>query len=189
MQNVDKVKAAAAAKRTAAIGILSGVAIFAYGLWISRSHITHIGYALELSRFEAETLFVLVDFLALYGKVLMSRRLSAKTRRYGFKVMLAGLAMSTGCNVASGLLDGRFGAAFYGLFVVVIIVIVEIGVSITKAKTVSTEIRVRAPKAPAEALTPRQLAARKGAETKRRNAAMPVSPGMGPVGEYAGRTA
>jgi len=181
----DKAKAAAAAKRTAVVGILSGVAMFAYGLWISRGHITHIGHWLELSRFEAETLFLLVDFLALYGKVLTSKRLSAKTRRYGFKVMMFGLGLSTICNVGSGLLVERIGAAFYGVFVVMIIVIVEYGVSITKAKTTSTT--PRAPKT--EVLTARQIAARKGAETRARKATAPVSPGVGPVGDYAGRKA
>lgn len=165
----DKIKAAKAAKRTAIAGILSGVAMFAYGLWISRSHITHIGHALELTQFEAETLFVLVDFLALYGKLLTNHRLTAKTRRYGFKLMLAGLAMSTVCNVASGLLTGRVGAAGYGAFVVVIIVAIEYGVSITKAKTVNTEPRSRKVE-PEPVLTPRQVSARKGAETRRANA-------------------
>lgn len=136
--NVDKVKAAKAARRTAVLGILSGVAMFAYGLWVSRTHITHIGHALRLSEFEAETLFVLVDFLALYGKVMTSKHLQAKTRRYGFKVMMFGLALSVACNVTSGILAGSLGAAVYGLFVVVIIVIVEYGVSITRAKTVNT---------------------------------------------------
>ena len=146
--NEDKVKAVKAARRTAVIGILSGLAMFAYGLWVSRTHITHIGHALRLTGFEAETLFVLVDFLALYGKVMTSRRLTAKARRYGFKVMLFGLSLSVGCNVASGILAGSLGAAIYGLFVVVIIVIVEYGVSITKAKTTNTASRSTGTAAP-----------------------------------------
>lgn len=176
MNNNDKLKAAKAAKRTAVLGILSGVAMFAYGLWISRGHITHVGHALHLSDFEAGTLFVLVDFLALYGKLLTSKRLSAKTRRYGFRVMLGGLVLSTGCNIASGLLAGNLGAAVYGVFVVVIIIAVEYGVSITKAKTVNTA--TRGPK-PAPVLTTRQIAARKGAATRARNATAPVSPAVG----------
>lgn len=185
----DKLKAAAAAKRTAIYGILSGVAIFAYGLWISREHITHIGHWLGLSAFEAATLFILVDFLALYGKLLTSKRLAAKTRRYGFRVMLTGLALSTACNVTSGILRGKPGAAVYGLFVVVIIVIVEYGVSITKAKTVNTEGRTRTPKAPEPVLTPRGRKCEPGCTCKRHVSRYPVSPGVGPVGEYAGRKA
>lgn len=188
MQN-DKLKAAKAAKRSAVIGVLSGVAMFAYGLWVSRGHITHIGYWLQLSRFEAETLFVLVDFLALYGKVLTSKRLSAKTRRYGFKVMLTGLALSTLCNVGSGLLAGALGAAFYGVFLVAIIVIVEYGVSITRAKTVSTEPRQRTPKAPEVVRPAGSRKCEPGCTCKRHKAAYPVSPGVGPVSEYAGRKA
>lgn len=180
----DKDKAAAAARRTARIGILSGVLIFGYGLWVSRSHITHIGHWLDLSRFEAETLFILVDFLALYGKVLTSPRLSAKTRRYGFRVMMLGLALSTVCNVGSGLIAGKIGGAIYGVFLVAIIVVVEYGVSITKAKTKSPTVR-----ATGQSPTPRQLAARKAAATRARKATAPVSPGVGPVGDYAGRKA
>lgn len=165
----DKAKAVKAARRTAVIGILSGLAMFAYGLWVSRTHITHIGHALKLSGFEAETLFVLIDLIALYGKLLTSKRLSARTRRYGFKVMMFGLALSVICNVASGVLAGSLGAAIYGLFVVVIIVIVEYGVGITKAKTVNAE---RRPRTNAVELTARQRGARKAAETRRRNAAI-----------------
>lgn len=159
----DKLQAARAARRTARIGIASGVLMFAYGLWVSRTHITEIGHWLELSRFEAETLFVLVDFLALYGKLLTSGRLSAKTRRYGFKVMMIGLALSTACNIGSGVIANRVGAAAYGLFLVVIIVLVEYGVSITKAKAAQAP---RTPKAPPAARAPR----------KRTPRAVPVSP-------------
>lgn len=183
----DKLKAARAAKRTAVIGILSGVAIFAYGLWISRSHITHIGYALKLSAFEAETLFVLVDFLALYGKLMTSKRLTAKARRFGFRVMLTGLAMSTACNVASGILHGSAGGAIYGLVVVVIIVIVEYGVSITKAKTVNTESRpTRAPQAPAAAVVnTRRCAPGCMCGKHKRSGVNPISPGRVPLAEVS----
>lgn len=145
MKKTEEQKAASAAKRTVFVGILSGVAIFAYGLWISRSHITHIGYWLGLSPLEAETLFVFIDFLALYGKLLTSRRLKAKTRRYGFRVMLAGFVLSTACNIGSGLLLGSLGVAGYGVLIVAIIIAVEYGVSITEAaKSESTESPVEA---------------------------------------------
>lgn len=182
----DKVKAAVAAKRTMVTGVLCGVALVTYGLWISRGHITHIGYAIGLDAFEAETLFLLVDFLYLYGKMLASKRLSAKTRRIGGKFMIAGGAASLACNVASGVLSGSIGKSAYGAVLVGIIAALEYAIANTKAKTV---VKQQARAATAAPLTPRQLAARKGAETRRRNALAPVSPGVGPVGTYAGRKA
>lgn len=180
----DKLKAAKAAKRTMVMGIVSGALIALYGLWISRGHITHIGYALKLTPFEAETLFVLVDFLAIYGKVLTNRRLVAKTRRIGYRMMLTGGALSLACNVASGVMSGGFGAAGYGAFVVGIVAWLEYAIANTRAKSISLEPRTpRARKASEPELTPRQVAARKGAETRRRNATAPVSPGEVPLSE------
>jgi len=178
----DKLKAAAAAKRTMVAGIISGALIALYGLWISRSHITHIGYALGLGKLEAETLFVFIDFIAIYGKVLTSKRLAAKTRRIGYRFLMFGGAASLVCNVASGVLSGSFGAAIYGAFIVGIVAALEYAIANTKAKATATA--TRAPREPEP--TARQLAARKGAATRARNAAMPVSPGVGPVGAYAG---
>lgn len=179
----DKLKAAAAAKRTMAAGIISGALIALYGLWISRSHITHIGYALGLGKLEAETLFVFIDFIAIYGKFLTSKRLAAKTRRIGYRFLMFGGAASLVCNVASGILDGSFGAAIYGAFIVGIVAALEYAIANTKAKA-TAKATTGAPRQPKP--TARQLAARKAAATRARNAAMPVSPGVGPVGAYAG---
>jgi hypothetical protein len=183
----DKLQATETARKIVNSGLTFGVILGIYTLWISRDHITHIGYAIGLGGFEAQTLFLLVDFIAVYGKVLTNRKLSAKTRRIGKQGLLTGLGLSLVCNVMSGLIKGGIipadlavggvGAAIYGVFIVAMLVWIEHAVSNTKAKASTTERRApRAPKAPAEALTPRQIAARKGAETKRRNAAMPVSP-------------
>lgn len=181
----DKLKAAAAAKRTVAMGIVSGLLIALYGLWISRGHITHIGYALKLTPFEAETLFVLVDFLAIYGKVLTHKRLQAKTRRIGYRMMLAGGTLSLTCNVASGVMSGGIGAALYGAFVVGIVAWLEYAIANTKAKATQTAARApRAAKATTQPeLTARQVSARKGAETRKRNAAAQISPGRVPLVE------
>ncbi|MET0904303.1 MAG: hypothetical protein ABWZ52_13775 [Acidimicrobiales bacterium] len=132
----DKIKAAAAAKRTVITGMASGALIALYGLWISRSHITHIGYAIGLNPLEAETLFVFIDFVAIYGKMLTSKRLSAKTRRIGYKFLAFGGVASLGCNVASGILHGSIGGAAYGAFIVGIVAALEYAIANTKAKAV-----------------------------------------------------
>lgn len=132
----DKIKAAAAAKRTVITGLVSGALIALYGLWISRDHITHIGYALGLTPLEAETLFIFIDFVAIYGKMLTSKRLSAKTRRIGYKFLAFGGAASLACNVASGILRGSVGGAVYGAFIVGIVAALEYAIANTKAKAV-----------------------------------------------------
>lgn len=183
----DKLAAVETARKIAKSGVMFGVVLGLYTLFISRDHITHIGYVLGLGAFEAETLFLLIDFVAVYGKVLTNRNLSAKTRRIGKQGLLAGLGLSLVCNVVSGLIKGGIipadlpmrgvGAAIYGAFIVGMLVWIEHAVSNTKAKAVNPERRPRAPKAPAPVtLTPRQIAARKGAETKRRKATEQVSP-------------
>jgi hypothetical protein len=177
----DKTKIAVAVGRAKAIARVIGVGLLAYGLWLSRGHITEVGYAIGLAVFEAETLFVLVDVVALFGKLLTSRLFVAKTRRIGYKLMALGGLLSLAANVAAGVLHGSLGRALYGAGIVAMIVLIEYATVNIKGKTVNTEPRApRQPKAP-EQLTPRQIAARKGAETKRRNAVAPTSPGMAPV--------
>lgn len=168
----DKIRIARAVGRAKAIARIIGVGLLAYGLWLSRGHITEIGYAIGLSVFEAETLFVLVDIVALLGKLLTSRLFVAKTRRIGYKLMVVGGALSLAANVTAGLLHGGLGRALYGAGVVAMIVLIEYATVNIKGKTVNTEPRAR--KAP-EPITPRQAAARKGAETRRRNATATAS--------------
>ena len=88
--NANDIKAANAARRTVAFGLVSGALFAIYCLYLSREHITYVGYFLRLKPIEAETLFLFVDFLALFGKMLTSRHLSAKTRRIGYKWMIGG---------------------------------------------------------------------------------------------------
>ena len=150
----DKIKAAAAAKRTMVIGVVSGALIALYGLVISREHITEVGHAIGLNKLEAETLFVFVDFIALYGKMLTSKRLAAKTRRIGYRFLVFGGLASLACNVVAGFLHGKIGAAGYGAFIVGIVAALEYAIANTKAKTTSTapaEPRTRKTSAAAEA--------------------------------------
>lgn len=173
--------------RRVAAGLASGALMLAYGLWISRSHITHVGYMIGLSGFEAETLFILVDFIALFGKSLTSRHLQAKTRRNGRQMMIGGLLLSLACNVVSGAMSGGWGPAGYGVFVVAMVVWLEKVTGEIKAKQQSVK-RERTPKPPA-AVVPGSRKCQPGCACRKHASRYPVSPGVGPVGDYAGRKA
>ncbi len=130
----DKILAARAAKRTQVFGIVSGALIALYGLVISRDHITHVGHAIGLNDLEAKTLFIFIDFVAIYGKLLTSKRLKAKTRKIGYGFLAFGGLASLTCNVASGIIGGSFGAATYGAFIVAIVAGLEYSVANTLAE-------------------------------------------------------
>lgn len=166
MQHIDKAAAIAAAKRIANSGIAFGLVLGLYTLFVSREHITHIGYLIGLKPFEAETLFLLVDFIAIFGKLLTNRKLSAKTRRIGRQGLWAGLLLSLVCNVASGLLSGGYGAAIYGAFIVGMLLWIEYAVANIKAK--ASAPRSRSTEAtPVKRVNPtRSAAARKGHATR-----------------------
>jgi hypothetical protein len=172
MHNIDKAKAMAAAKRIATSGIVFGIVLGLYTLFVSRTHITHIGYAIGLPTFEAETLFLLVDFIAIFGKLLTNRKLSAKTRRIGRQGMKTGLILSLICNVASGLMTGGYGAAGYGAFIVGMLLWIEYAVANIKPKTSAPRSASTTPAQPARRTNPvRSEAARKGHATRAAKAA------------------
>lgn len=153
--------------------------ILVYALAVSATHIAHVGHALlRLPSFEANTLFILIDVAAVVGKILRLGFFAPTTRRTGARLFFTAGALSLTCNAASGWLSGGYGPAAYGVFVVLMALYMEHVVAkikpaaaVTKAKNANREKASSAP-----ALTPRQIAARKGAETKRRKAAEPVSP-------------
>src|SRR5258708_4158435 len=116
-------------RRTVAMGILSGALIAVYGLFLSREHITFIGHAMRLTDMEAETLFIFLDVVAIFGKMLMSTRLVAKTRRIGRSLLIAGGSVSLICNVASGIMHDSIGAAVYGAGIVGLVAWLEYAVA------------------------------------------------------------
>ncbi len=156
----DKARAADTARRIATSGITFGVALGIYTLVVSREHITHVGQAIGLNTFEANTLFLLIDFIAVFGKVLTNSKLAAKTRRIGREGLFSGLGLSLVCNVVSGLIKGGIipadlsgsgiGAAGYGAFVVALLVWIERAVSNCRPKA-SVERKPKADKPPAPA--------------------------------------
>jgi hypothetical protein len=152
--------------------------ILLYVLYVSRDHITHIAHWIGLGGYQAATLFILIDLPAVIGRVLQTRYFANSTKRVGRRLTYSSGALSLACNVGSGIITGSPGVAGYGAFIVVMFMVLESVVTkikpaaaVTRAKNAATEAKPSAP-----ALTPRQIAARKGAETKRRKAIAPVSP-------------
>lgn len=142
----DKIRIARAVQRAKTIARMIGAGLLAYGLYLSAGHITEVGQFIRLNSIEAHTLFVFIDIVALFGKLLTSSLLVAKTRRIGYKLMMLGGGLSLACNVAAGAVRSDWGRAGYGAFIVAMIVLIEYATVNIKGKTVNTE--GRKPKAP-----------------------------------------
>jgi len=125
--------------RGAVIAVVSMIMVLA--LYVSKDHITDVAHRIGLVGYQAETLFVLIDVVALIGKVLQLKYFAASTRKVGKRLMIAAGVISLTCNVASGWLSGGYGPAGYGVFVVVLFLVLESVVlkikpaaSVTRAK-------------------------------------------------------
>lgn len=145
----DKIRIARAVKRAKTIARLIGVGLLAYGLYISAGHITEIGFALKLASAEAHTLFVFIDVVALFGKLLTASYFVARTRRIGYRLMGMGGGLSLACNIMAGVILGAYGRAIYGAFIVGMIVLIEYATVNIKGKTINTEGRKPRAQAPA----------------------------------------
>jgi hypothetical protein len=147
--------------------------IMVYALWVSRDHITHVAHLIGLDGYPAGTLFIFIDLPALIGKVLNTKYFAASTRKMGRRMMVCSGSLSLACNVVSGIFAGGLGPAGYGAFIVVMFLALESVVTrikpaaaVTRAKRGSVKTTPASP-----ALTTRQIAARKGAATRKANAA------------------
>lgn len=163
--------------------------ILVYALVVSAKHIAHVGHAAKLPAFEANTLFVLIDVAAVVGKILRMWFFSAATRRTGTRLFVMAGTLSLACNVASGWLTGGYGPAAYGVLVVLMALYMEHVVTrikpaaaVTRAKNAASETKTSAAPARSRKCAP-------GCTCKKHAARYPVSPGVGPVGTYAGRKA
>lgn len=160
--------------RSAVIAVVSSIMVLA--LYVSKDHITDVAHRIGLVGYQAETLFVLIDVVALIGKVLQLKYFAASTRKVGKRLMIAAGVVSLACNVASGWLSGGYGPAGYGVFVVVLFLVLENVVlkikpaaAVTRAKNVAngtTAPRKRAP---------RKAVAKRAPKTSTTTAATPVS--------------
>jgi hypothetical protein len=122
---------------------------------LSSTHIVQTGQRLGLG-WEAWTLPMFVDGIALVGKVSMLKRFSRAFRRSGFRLLMLGGTLSLACNVYAG---ENLGQRIFGVLVVAGFMLLESHA--TKAGH-ATAIEHNAPHAPAAA---------------------PVSPGMPPAAD------
>lgn len=129
------------ADRVKAVVTVVSTLILVYVAYVSRDHITLIGYRLHIEAYQAETLFVLIDLPALVGKALQLKYFAASTRKFGRKLTYFSGGGSLACNMIAGYLTGGVGAAGYGLFIVIMFLIMEVTItkirpaaSVTKAK-------------------------------------------------------
>lgn len=173
----DRIKAAVTAVSTL---------ILLYVAYVSRDHITMIGHALRIENYQAQTLFVLVDLPALVGKAMQLKNFSFGTRRFGRKLTYFSGSLSLVCNVVAGYVSGGWGAAGYGVFIVVMFVIMETAVTKIKPAAAVTKAKNAAPVKATGRKCPKGCTC--GKHSRGGNAA-PVSPGVGPVGQYVGRKA
>jgi len=130
-----------AADRIRALVTVVASGILVYALYVSREHIAHVGHTVGLRPSEAETLFILVDIPIIVGKLMALAYFAPTTRRAGRKLMVAGIAVSLACNVASGWIGGGLGPAAYGVFVVGMALAMEW--AITKIKPAGAITRAR----------------------------------------------
>lgn len=150
--------------------------IMGYALFVSRDHITYVAHLIHLTGYQAATLFVFIDLPAMIGKVLQLKYFAVSTHKIGRKLMIATGTLSLVCNIVAGFFGGGYGPAGYGAFIVVMFVVLEsVIVKIKPAIAVTRKKNAEAAKTPKP--TARQIAARKAAATRKRNAAAPVSPG------------
>lgn len=160
--------------------------ILTYALFVSATHIAHVGHFVGLKALEANTLFVLIDVPIVVGKLMVQRYFAPTTRRTGRRLMVAGLAASLACNVSSGLIGAGYGAATYGVLVVAMALAMENAIgkikpasAVTKARNAAT-IKKASTKAPA-ARKPRTPKAPKPVtvEVLEKAYAMPAAPVSG----------
>lgn len=162
--------------------------VMCYALFVSREHVTEVATWLGVPGWQAATAFILVDLPALIGKLLQTKYFSHSTRKVGTRLTYFSGAISLACNIGAGVILGSFGAAGWGAFVVIMFLVLESVVvkikpaaAVTRAKNAASA--TAKPASTTAEPTARQLAARKGAETRKRNAAAQVSPGRVPLVE------
>jgi hypothetical protein len=171
------------------VGIIVAISlVMVYALVVSREHVTEVAHWLGVPGWQAETAFILVDLPALIGKVLQVKYFAHSTRKVGTRLTYLSGGISLACNIGAGLILGSYGAAGWGAFVVVMFLVLESVIvkirpaaAVTRAKNAANG--TAQPASTTAEPTARQLAARKGAETRKRNAAAQISPGRVPLAE------
>jgi len=136
-------------------GFLAAAAVGSYG------NIVGLAHDLGVSSDHAWTTPLLIDGVALMGKLLRSRNLAATAHRAGLRLMLFGGVLSLAANVLHG---HTWGDRIYGALLVVGFIVVE------RASDHLAPAPVAKPVDP-DLTAKRKAAAAKGAATRKRNAA------------------
>lgn len=129
------------ASRIRAWIVAAVTAVMVYALVVSAAHIIHVAQTVGVPGWQAKTAWVLVDLPALIGKLLQIKLprhgyvFVASTRKTGVKLTFFSGTISLACNIASGLIEGSFGAAGWGAFVVMMFLVLETVVTKIKVAT------------------------------------------------------
>lgn len=158
---------------------------------VSATHIVETARKLGLHDWQAYTTPALIDLVAIVGKLSMAPMFSQAFRRSGFRLLMVGATLSLACNVYAGENIGEraFGGLVVGAFMLLEHHATKAGRSavVEPVETVDEALKAK-----------RSAAARKAAETRKRNAARktrrprapkpattvaaaPTSPGMPPL--------
>jgi hypothetical protein len=129
-------------------GIMFAVTgVMVYALVVSASHIVHVAQTIGVPGWQAQTAWILVDLPALIGKLLQVKLprhgyvFTTSTRRTGIKLTIFSGSLSLACNVASGLINGSWGAAGWGAFVVTMFLVLETVATRIKATSGSSRTK------------------------------------------------
>lgn len=168
----------AIAIRMIASAIVFSVLLFV--IYVSRDHITEVGYKyLNLTEdYQAQTLFVLIDILAMVGKALNSKYFDRATQIAGAILMYIAGAISLLCNILAG---DTLGQQIYGVGIVAVFVGLEaVIVRIKFAAWVKAAI-TRARRSAAAVVADVALIAQPAAQP----ASVPASAGIRPSRKHA----
>jgi hypothetical protein len=129
---------------------------------VSATHIVETARKLGLHDWQAYTTPALIDLVAIVGKLSMAPMFSQAFRRSGFRLLMVGATLSLACNVYAGENIGEraFGVLVVGAFMLLEHHATKAGRSALVKPPVDAELKAK-----------RQAAARKAAETRKRNAA------------------
>lgn len=168
----------AIAIRMVASAIVFSVLLFV--IYVSRDHITEVGYRyLNLTEdYQAQTLFVLIDILAMVGKALNSKYFDRSTQIAGATLMYLAGSISLTCNILAGDTLGQqiYGVGIVAVFVGLEAVIVRIKfaawvkAAITRARRAATPVTTETPVSVPATIVPASVPASAGIRPSRKHA-------------------
>jgi len=131
---------------------------------VSATHIVETARKLGLHDWQAYTTPSLIDLVAIVGKLSMAPCFTPAFRRSGFRLLMVGATLSLACNIYAG---SNLGERAFGVLVVGAFMLLEHHAT----KAGRTSIMPVVDEVDEALKAKRSAAARKAAETRRRNAA------------------